>query len=120
MLAGLASIFAVLGWKMVFYTVVLAGVFVRLGVWKKRCITAQDALKAKNFELEQAQQQLVEMGAQTIAWKAKATEQVEKVVAAQSEAQQVRTEYESKAQAILQSPVADKDAVQFLRDEASK
>lgn len=105
---------------MLAYTVILAGVGAWGARWKGKAAKAQDALKAKALELERTQESLINMGAKVVLWKSQAAEQGKKAAEAQAEAQRLRTEYESKAQAVLQTHVADKDAAQFLRDEASK
>lgn len=116
----MASFFAVLGWKLVFYTCVLIGTGAWGARWKGKATKAQDDLKAKELELTLAQNSLITMGKQVSLWKSQANAAATAATKAQTEADQLRAQYESKAQAILQKPVADKDAVQFLRDEASK
>lgn len=114
----LTTFFTFFGLKMALYVAILSLTLVRLSKWKKRCAVAEAAGLALSKELKMTQDTLVEVGNQTLIWQAKANAQAAKANAAQLEAAQLRSEYESRAQDALSKPVQDQDAIGFLREQA--
>jgi len=116
----LSGFLAVLGWKMLAYTVLLVGALVRLSVWKGRHAEATKTLALRDAEIQSLKAQLIDMGTQVNDWKAKGAAAVTKANAAQLEAAELRQEAEQRAAAALLTPVPDDQALDFLRKEAQR
>ncbi len=119
-MATLAAFLAVLGYKMVFYTVVLLGV----GAWgarqKKRATLAEADATAAATERDDARATLITMSIAVGTWRAKANAAAAAANSAQLEAADLRNQYEGKAMALSVAPVPDAGAMAFLRDQAEK
>lgn len=114
----IASILAVLSWKMVAYVATLLILTARIGHWKKRDTEARLSALELEKELRAAQDSLLSISAQVSDWQTKANASAAKAQAAASDAAAIRAEYEEKVNAILSTDVTD--PMKFLRQGASK
>ena len=113
----LASILAVLSFKMVAYVALLVLLTARIGHWKRKYIEASAQLISSNKQKEMLEDTLSEVGKQVAIWQAKANAEAVKVRAAIIDAAKIKEEYEARARETLNSEVTD--PIGFLRKEAT-